>query len=544
MASLFEFARESASEVSADPHLGNPVFTDDLAIEMRPIECNAQNITGKVFLNRPVDNLVPPRFLHMAHHTTTVQRKPWIFRGGAEDARKVNMGRWSKVDIRYRGVFKTLAKVPRFQRGLWEDGSEDCQDKLDEAKDHTQDQVIYALLNELGEMMNLKRDTAAKDRVFSLGARLVCVQMEYWTGYRKRYNDGPMSSGFLSLACDPDPLPSIPIVPVSTVRYPTTIEESLQSSLSGKFKLMLGQLLRHVKSLSLSHPGDKIPDQEIFLIGLHGSRMHLLRGFFPGQKLSSLWCQREITMPIPTLSAEQHLSPSSPSQSPTVPTTAHIEHFRESSSSPDNDGAPCWGRTRSRRGSDRFYTAENIERLRRHFEATRLSMLDHEPDLHTFRVLGTREYDLWRRGDFAHAVHMLVALQMYLLSGEAQCGILQELFAQHPAPAEGGEAKGANREVGEEGRKHSQDEFLQGESGVGDDAGEEGGGGNCEEGMQTAEPGENSGLRGPKHSRWDVWQQTGNQQEGGHRDPDANKAGHDGDGKETRERLHQGDSDI
>lgn len=89
------------------------------------------------------------------------------------------------------------------------------------------------------------------------------------------------------------------------------------------------------------------------------------------------------------------------------------------------------GRATSLR-SPRFYGAENMERVRRHLEATRLRRLDYEPNPRTFRVLATREYDLWVKQDFTAAVQLLAALQMYLLSGEAKCGAIQELFVKHP----------------------------------------------------------------------------------------------------------------
>lgn len=89
------------------------------------------------------------------------------------------------------------------------------------------------------------------------------------------------------------------------------------------------------------------------------------------------------------------------------------------------------GRTTSLH-SLRFYGRENMERVRRHMENTRLRRLDYEPNPRTFRVLATREYDLWVKQDFTAAVQLLAALQMYLLSGEAKCGAIQELFEKHP----------------------------------------------------------------------------------------------------------------
>lgn len=80
----------------------------------------------------------------------------------------MDVDRWSTVDIRYRGVFKTLTKCPKLTTGLWDGGSESCQPALDKGKIRAQGHVVYALLNEVGEMVNLKRETNDGKGVFVL----------------------------------------------------------------------------------------------------------------------------------------------------------------------------------------------------------------------------------------------------------------------------------------------------------------------------------------------------------------------------------------
>lgn len=63
---------------------------------------------------------------------------------------------------------------------------------------------------------------------------------------------------------------------------------------------------------------------------------------------------------------------------------------------------------------------------------------DSEENIRTFRIVGTREYDLWRASDFHDAVRILVALQLYLMSGKAKCGFLQKMFEQFPHAEERG----------------------------------------------------------------------------------------------------------
>jgi hypothetical protein len=192
--------------------------------------------------------------------------------------------------------------------------------------------------------------------------------------------------------------------------------------------MILGQLLLHLRYLP--HPGDKLPDQEIFLIGLHGSKLHLMRGFFPGQKISSLWCRREVPAPPPTFSTDRVQIVRS--VSPETPHSSHIEDPIPEANHLETESSSAEGISPLTPGGSRFYAAENMERVRQQIEDTKMEQLDYEPDLRTFRVLATREFDLWNRQDFAAAVHMLVALHLYLLSGTAKCGTLQQVFQKHP----------------------------------------------------------------------------------------------------------------
>lgn len=75
---------------------------------------------------------------------------------------------------------------------------------------------------------------------------------------------------------------------------------------------------------------------------------------------------------------------------------------------------------------------------------------DSEENVRTFRIVGTREYDLWRASDFHDAVRVLAALQLYLMSGKAKCGFLQKMFEQFPHAHE---SEGSEAEAGMEERR-------------------------------------------------------------------------------------------
>ena len=80
----------------------------------------------------------------------------------------MDLNDWSLVDIRYRGVFKTLAKAPRFSKGLWDGGCEECQEELNGGNPSSQAQVVYALMNEVCGMLDLQRPTSDGDAIFYL----------------------------------------------------------------------------------------------------------------------------------------------------------------------------------------------------------------------------------------------------------------------------------------------------------------------------------------------------------------------------------------
>lgn len=184
---------------SQQPHPLGQQAAGTMSSNPEPLTITVNNIMAKVFLKVPVEDLIPDLYLTMAkqtgkyspirpqshHHRTnaplhwidvcshaphvaTVHRKPWIFRNGNEDGRGVDVRQWSTVDIRYRGVFKNLRKCPKLKEGLWDGGSESCQPVLDRGKLRAQAHVVYALLNDIGLILKLNRETHNGRGVFFL----------------------------------------------------------------------------------------------------------------------------------------------------------------------------------------------------------------------------------------------------------------------------------------------------------------------------------------------------------------------------------------
>ncbi|THC99196.1 hypothetical protein EYZ11_001284 [Aspergillus tanneri] len=379
-----------------------------------PITIDVHGLKAKVLLNRPQEDIVPARYLRKADQSSVVQRTFWVFRG-VEDARHVNLSKWSKIDIRFRGVYKTLKKAPQFRKGLYENDGGRCESSNrrfnfnDVAK--IQGQVVYALLDEVMNMLNISRDMEDNLSYFFLRPRLLTCQMEYWTGYREKHSDAPFTAGILCLDSHPQAPCSRAVLPISTT---TQQKQSLESALEGKFKLLLAQLLLHIHRLH--PPGDKFPDQEVYLIGLHGSRLHIFRGIFPGHKTSRLWSGR---------------------------------HNPSSSDSELN-------KLIAKNPNERFYTKQNIERFTQQVEWDKLSTADGERDFRVFRILGSQEYDLWIKSEFRAAMRLIVGLIMYMMSGRARCGVLQHIFEQYPYD-EGDEPSSEDEKGQEKAAKEEKD---------------------------------------------------------------------------------------
>lgn len=101
--------------------------------------------------------------------------------------------------------------------------------------------------------------------------------------------------------------------------------------------------------------------------------------------------------------------------------------------------------------NERFYSKKSVERFVRQVEWHKLSNADGERDFRAFRILGSQEYDLWIKSEFRGAVRLIAGLNMYLMSGNARCGILQQVFRRFPyeepnSDDENGESKVAKEE--------------------------------------------------------------------------------------------------
>ncbi|KAJ5108890.1 hypothetical protein N7456_005565 [Penicillium angulare] len=435
------------------------------------LTCKIHTVTAKVFLDRPAEDLIPAKFLRLANENAALSEVPLFFRY-QQNARILRQEYWSALHFPFQWVFKELEKVPQFELGLWEGGAESSVGGKGKEFQEAQSQVVMELLLQVSKILDLSRRTSDGLNFFYLTPRPWYVAFPYYTGHREKHTDGPKGTGSLCLKFSGGATPLMPILPISTALK----QEPLEACLTKKIKIILGQLMRHTRYLR--RPADKQPDQEIFLLGLHGSRLHLMRGYFPGQKLSSIWCRREmpspfssfIPTPSPTDSSFSNNDDSTPDdydadyesnddefECECVPPS--IAPYTAASNSamltpPETPlfSPRCPRHFFHRKGHshkkgpqmndnpDAKTCEEEAERVRRLIAELDLQCRDNEPETRVFRVMASKEYNLWDREDFMDAIKMIGALLMYLLSGEARCGILQNVFENHPIQSDGEES--------------------------------------------------------------------------------------------------------
>ncbi|OJJ76824.1 hypothetical protein ASPBRDRAFT_190172 [Aspergillus brasiliensis CBS 101740] len=362
--------------------------------EALPVDIEVHGIRARFYPDRPDEDIVPRRYLEKAEYDYIVHRPVWIF-SKAKDGHKVDIETWPTLNTNFYDVFRNLNESPQWKKGLFEDdegAAATCPrgSTFEEARLY-QDNAIHALLSELFFRVDVMRATTTLVVSFHFSRpKIMRGCPKYVTRYGKKHNDGPLSSGRIVVEYFPKPYSRHTVIPVTTS---LSEHQPLRETLCANFKMHLTQLanLRHVPSRA-----DHLPDQEVFVINLHGSRLHIQRAIFPGSKTSRAWC------------GKYH----------PVGGNRELHVFKASDTS-------------------RRYTERDME-----WDIDQLDWLhtlrDDEretPDENgnpVFRVLASQEYDLWTKSGWHAALRLLAGLNHYLMGGRAKCAVMQVMFREFP----------------------------------------------------------------------------------------------------------------
>ncbi|PWY77932.1 hypothetical protein BO83DRAFT_415804 [Aspergillus eucalypticola CBS 122712] len=426
---------EAAAEERAAAELDNteyirwPAFRTMETIpeisETKSVDIQVHGMKARVYLSRPDEDIVPLRYLKRADKDKIVHRAVWIFRN-ARNGRRVNQNKWPTLETIFFDVFRNLKNSPQWDKGLFEDeagSAATCPPNLEfrQAR-YNQDNVLHALISELFFNVDVMHPTSKPMLWFHLYPKVMGEYLEYWTGYKEKRQDGPCTSGRVVVDYYPDAMYARTVLPMTTVcivyspiqpppkdqTQPTnappqpqtlTDNQPLHKTLSQNFQLHLGQLLTNLHHMHIHR--HHLPDQEVFLINLHGSRLHVQRAIFPSSKISRIYCKKY--KPVDTSNTELHTFRAGDANRRY--TEQDLEHDidqldwlhtlkEERTEAPDEDAAPV------------------------------------------FRVLASKEYDLWKKSEWHAALKLLAGLNRYLMGGRAKCGVMQNMFEKFPLEEE------------------------------------------------------------------------------------------------------------
>ncbi|KAI2821084.1 hypothetical protein CBS63078_3726 [Aspergillus niger] len=389
---------EAAEKAETTEYIRRPTFSILETIlevsEVKTVDIEVHGMKAKFYLSRPDEDIVPLRYLKKADTDKIVHRAVWIF-SKAKDGRQVNQDKWPTLETVFFDVFHNLKNSPQWDKALFDDdkgSTATCPPNTDfRLARFNQDNVLHALISELFFNVDVMHPTSKPMLWFHLHPKVMGETLEYWTGYKEKRHDGPCSSGRIVVEYYPDAMFARTVLPVATT---LTDNQPLDKALCQNFQLHLGQLLTNLHHLHINKYC--LPDQEVFLINLHGSRLHVQRAVFPSPKISRIYCKK--------------YKPADPK--------SELHTFRAGDT------------TRRYTEQDLEYDIDQLDWL--HTLREDNNEAPDEEDKPVIRVLASQEYDLWTRSGWHAALKLLAGLNRYLMGGRAKCGVMQNMFEKFP----------------------------------------------------------------------------------------------------------------
>ncbi|KAJ5622162.1 hypothetical protein N7528_005394 [Penicillium herquei] len=267
----------------------------------RPIKCDVDNLKFKVFFDQPGDKLIPVKYLKAIARAAPLNRQPWIFRRDKFCYDDVVEPKRSVRDIRYKVVFRALKRNLSFRKGVFHRSVEE-NNPID-GRITAQTGIIQRLSKEADGLLSVHRSSSNLKCVLRLDPTLASdFKHKFFVrkGVKPGWMHGPWVAGYLmlerSLCPDHDGLPAdhrcpghinVPLVPIDVTKE-RRLETSaaVQKRFHKKCKVLLGSVMLNLRPFSARH--QEQPTQEAFLIGIHGSKLHVMRCQFSGETVSEV----------------------------------------------------------------------------------------------------------------------------------------------------------------------------------------------------------------------------------------------------------------
>ncbi|CAK41876.1 amidohydrolase family protein [Aspergillus niger] len=375
---------EAAEKAETTEYIRRPTFSILETIlevsEVKTVDIEVHGMKAKFYLSRPDEDIVPLRYLKKADTDKIVHRAVWIF-SKAKDGRQVNQDKWPTLETVFFDVFHNLKNSPQWDKALFDDdkgSTATCPPNTDfRLARFNQDNVLHALISELFFNVDVMHPTSKP---------MLWFHLQYVTTSTLKDPTQPPSTNASSSSNQSE----------SHGRNFRTLTDNqpLDKALCQNFQLHLGQLLTNLHHLHINKYC--LPDQEVFLINLHGSRLHVQRAVFPSPKISRIYCKK--------------YKPADPK--------SELHTFRAGDT------------TRRYTEQDLEYDIDQLDWL--HTLREDNNEAPDEEDKPVIRVLASQEYDLWTRSGWHAALKLLAGLNRYLMGGRAKCGVMQNMFEKFP----------------------------------------------------------------------------------------------------------------
>ncbi|PYH47206.1 uncharacterized protein BP01DRAFT_411287 [Aspergillus saccharolyticus JOP 1030-1] len=393
-----------------------------------------RGVAFRVQMDHNDDELIPRRFLAEAELSEDFTSPPWIHRAlqTMEQGSLIRMAEWNRLDTKYKEVFENLVRIPLLRDGLFDGGHEVTGQPTDDqpllARESRrfrrivkrQQRAIVTFMQDILKDAPMTHTSPDGQSEVYLNPKYLQKRIRYWMGriqHRERLLIGPETNAFLTVDSRPgDRVWSRHLVPITVTTNPNV---TVRTHLTRAVKTLIGQYCYQLRDVSNNI--QSLPDQEAYLIHIHGSHLHILRLIAPGFKTSRI--RSNVHKQFVYDDTYTSLNPHQADQ-------LALRILANSDGDPDA----------LRKGlKDRSVrkVLEQVEWFRLYCGDATVGTVEEivNCDPTVFQVLVSREYDLWDEEGFRKAVRNVRALYKYLMSGTARIGSLQKMFWDWPKAA-------------------------------------------------------------------------------------------------------------
>ncbi|KAL7267688.1 hypothetical protein RUND412_009710 [Rhizina undulata] len=235
-------------------------------------------------------DIIPFQYLEPLHSDKVAsQFHPCLFTQSDVGTEK-HLFDWPNSDWLFRHIFiALLERVPELESGLYANIERmDDQFACELGSRDSRLNCLHYLVSLVGGTVD-SRSSLDRTR-YKLWFDSLGKKMKYTNGGRW-YKDAPRNSCFASLFSR-STLERLGYQDTPVLSYTSTSEsQTPRAFFETTLKIILGQFVANIKRLGL--PADKLRDQEVFVVAMHGQFFHILRASFNAALITSVHLDHE-----------------------------------------------------------------------------------------------------------------------------------------------------------------------------------------------------------------------------------------------------------